>query len=77
MADDAQLREDAVGAAPEAESQGDVLSEEYQAQRLAERLGIEYLNLENFEIDAELFRSIPVKPSPARSQNRSKSIHSP
>ncbi len=60
MEDDAQTREQIVGAPPQADSQGDVLSEEYQAQRLAERLGIEYLNLENFEIDAELFRSIPV-----------------
>jgi type IV pilus assembly protein PilB len=60
MEDDAQTREQTVGAPPQADSQGDVLSEEYQAQRLAERLGIEYLNLENFEIDAELFRSIPV-----------------
>ncbi len=38
----------------------EVLSEEFQAQRLAERLGIEYVDLENFEIDPELFRSIPV-----------------
>ena len=60
MADDAQIHDDPVGLTPDTESQGDVLSEEYQAQRLADRLGIEYLNLENFEIDAELFRSIPV-----------------
>jgi type IV pilus assembly protein PilB len=46
--------------APAVETQGEVLSEEYQAQRLADRLGIEYVNLENFEIDPELFRSIPV-----------------
>jgi type IV pilus assembly protein PilB len=45
---------------PAAEPQGEVLSEEYQAARLAERLGIEYVDLENFEIDPELFRSIPV-----------------
>jgi type IV pilus assembly protein PilB len=38
----------------------EILSEEYQAQRLAERLGMEYLDLEHFEIDPELFRSIPV-----------------
>jgi len=37
-----------------------VLSAEIQAQRLAERMGIEYVDLEKFEIDAELFRSIPV-----------------
>jgi type IV pilus assembly protein PilB len=46
--------------AMESDAQGDILSEEYQAQRLAERLGLEYLDLENFEIDPELFRSIPV-----------------
>jgi len=45
---------------PEADEQGEVLSEDYQAQRLAERLGLEYVDLENFEIDPELFRSIPV-----------------
>ena len=44
----------------EPDDQGEILSEEYQAQRLAERLGLEYLDLENFEIDPELFRSIPV-----------------
>ena len=38
----------------------DVLSEELNAQRQAARLGLEYLDLDNFEIDAELFRSIPV-----------------
>ena len=42
------------------ENQEEILSEEFQAQRLAERLGLEYLDLENFEIDPELFRSIPV-----------------
>ncbi|ANM32025.1 pilus assembly protein PilB [Acidobacteria bacterium Mor1] len=39
---------------------GDVLSEEFQAKQLADRLGIEYIDLENFEIDPELFRQIPV-----------------
>ena len=38
----------------------DVLSEELQAQRLADRLALDYVDLQNFEIDAELFRSIPV-----------------
>ncbi len=38
----------------------EVLSADLQAQRLAARLGIEYVNLEQFEIDPELFRSIPV-----------------
>jgi type IV pilus assembly protein PilB len=44
----------------EAEGQVDVLSGELQAQRLAARLGLEYIDLEHFEIDPELFRSIPV-----------------
>ena len=44
----------------DAEAGGEVLSEEFQARRLAERIGIEYVDLANFEIDAELFRSIPV-----------------
>ncbi len=38
----------------------DVLSGELQAQRLAARLGLEYVDLERFEIDPDLFRSIPV-----------------
>jgi len=37
-----------------------MLSEEYQAQRLADRLGIEYVDLEHFEIEPDLFRSLPV-----------------
>jgi type IV pilus assembly protein PilB len=44
----------------DAEAGGEVLSEESQARRLADRIGIEYVDLANFEIDAELFRSIPV-----------------
>ncbi|HET9300500.1 MAG TPA: ATPase, T2SS/T4P/T4SS family, partial [Candidatus Polarisedimenticolaceae bacterium] len=39
---------------------GDVIPEEQQARRLAERLSLEYVDLENFEIDPDLFRSIPV-----------------
>jgi len=38
----------------------DILSEELQAQQLAERLGIPYVNFSDFEIDHELFRSIAV-----------------
>ncbi|MFQ5701568.1 MAG: GspE/PulE family protein [Acidobacteriota bacterium] len=38
----------------------DVLSEELQAQRLAERLGLEYVDVMQFTIDHDLFRSIPV-----------------
>ena len=45
---------------PAESAAGEVLSEDYQARRLAERLGLEYVDLDNFEIDPELFRSIPV-----------------
>jgi type IV pilus assembly protein PilB len=44
----------------EPEAGADILSEEFQARRLADRIGIEYVDLANFEIDPELFRSIPV-----------------
>ena len=60
MADESGTPQDLVSAVPERQDEGEVLSEEYQSQRLAERLGIEYVDLENFEIDPELFRSIPV-----------------
>jgi type II secretory ATPase GspE/PulE/Tfp pilus assembly ATPase PilB-like protein len=39
---------------------GDVLSEELHAQRMAARMALEYIDLDDFEIDPELFRSIPV-----------------
>ena len=54
------FRRDDRGEDGERQSQEAVLSEELQAQRLAERLELEYVDLEHFEIDAELFRSIPV-----------------
>jgi type IV pilus assembly protein PilB len=38
----------------------EVLSEEGSAQRLAARLGLEFVDLNQFTIDHELFRSIPV-----------------
>jgi len=38
----------------------DVLSEEIHARTLATRLGLEYVDLAQFAIDPELFRSIPV-----------------
>jgi type IV pilus assembly protein PilB len=38
----------------------DVLSGELSAQRLAAKLGLEYIDLGRFEIDPELFRAIPV-----------------
>jgi len=44
----------------ESDDHGEVLSEELHAQRLAQRMELEYIDFEEFEIDAELFRSIPV-----------------
>jgi type IV pilus assembly protein PilB len=44
----------------EATSEVDRISEEVQARRLAARLGIEYVELDKFEINHELFRAIPV-----------------
>jgi type IV pilus assembly protein PilB len=38
----------------------EVISEELQAQRMAERHSIEYVDLKDFQIDHDLFRSIPV-----------------
>jgi len=46
--------------AAEPASPEEVLSEELQAQALARRLGLEFIDLAQFEIDPELFRSIPV-----------------
>ncbi len=60
MADETRSREERPVPALEPEGSGDVLSEEFQAQKLADRLGIEYVDLADFEIDPELFRSIPV-----------------
>jgi len=56
MVEEARNTEEAI----EAADSGDVLSEELNAQRIAARMGLEYIDLENFEIDPELFRSIPV-----------------
>ena len=60
MADDTDLRDERLLPSLDGEGGGDVLSEEFQARRLGERIGIEYVDLANFEIDPELFRSIPV-----------------
>ncbi len=51
-----------LAAAETAESLGEaeVLSEDLHAQRMAERLKMPYVDLRDFEIDADLFRSIPV-----------------
>jgi type IV pilus assembly protein PilB len=61
MADEAKTDEVLPIPALEVNPGGDILSEESQSRRLAERIGIEYVDLANFEIDAELFRSIPVE----------------
>ncbi|MCP3979542.1 MAG: type II/IV secretion system protein [bacterium] len=57
MADDVENK-----GVPEAiaEPAEEVLSEDLQARNLSQRLGLEYVDLGEFEIDAELFRSIPV-----------------
>jgi len=40
--------------------EGEVATDNLVAQRLASRLGLEYVDLKDFQIDHELFRSIPV-----------------
>jgi type II secretory ATPase GspE/PulE/Tfp pilus assembly ATPase PilB-like protein len=46
--------------APEPADKGSVSSEEGQAQRIAARLGIPYVDLADFPINHDLFRQIPV-----------------
>ena len=60
MADETKARDEKAATATEPGAGEAILSEEYQAQRLAERMGIDYVDLEHFEIDPELFRSLPV-----------------
>jgi type IV pilus assembly protein PilB len=60
MAEEEKAKERVAELVTDADSRDEVLSEELQAQRMAERLGLEYVDLEHFEIDPELFRSIPV-----------------
>jgi type IV pilus assembly protein PilB len=60
MAEELREQEQVADRIAEPASDEEVLSEELQAQRLAQRLGLEYVDLEQFEIDPELFRSIPV-----------------
>jgi type IV pilus assembly protein PilB len=60
MADEVKTQETQAEAPVEAPSSEAVLSEELQSQGMAHRLGLEYVDLEHFEIDPELFRSIPV-----------------
>ncbi|RMG45461.1 MAG: type II/IV secretion system protein [Acidobacteria bacterium] len=43
------------------EALGDTLNEELEARLRAERLGLEYVNLAEYEIDHELFGSVPVE----------------
>ncbi len=45
---------------PQVPREAETLSEDLLAQRLAERLKVPYVNLNDFQIDADLFRSIPV-----------------
>ena len=58
MADEAQVSD--VQLESELQSPEEAINEEFAAQQLAERLGLHYVDLEHFEIDPELFRSIPV-----------------
>jgi len=60
MADEPKARDPLALETIDGDAGEDVLSEEVLSRRLAERIGIEYVDLANFEIDAELFRSIPV-----------------
>jgi type IV pilus assembly protein PilB len=55
-------RDSATPAEPETKAAADaaVSSEEAQAQRMAARLGIPYVDLADFPIDHDLFRAIPV-----------------
>jgi type II secretory ATPase GspE/PulE/Tfp pilus assembly ATPase PilB-like protein len=47
-------------AVAERRKEAEVLSEDLHAQSMAERLKVPYVDLRDFEIDADLFRSIPV-----------------
>ena len=60
MAEEIKLDENPVDALEEVRSQEEALNEELETRKVAERLGLEYIDLDNFEIDPELFRSIPV-----------------
>ena len=60
MADEIRVNDAQADALEEVKSQEEALNEELETRQVAERLGLEYIDLENFEIDPELFRSIPV-----------------
>jgi len=57
----AQAKSKEKAPAPEASDRSVVSVEEAQAQRIAARLGIPYVDLADFPIDHELFRTIPVE----------------
>ena len=60
MADETKTRDPKALPTMDPEAGGEILSEEFKARRLGDRIGVEYVDLANFEIDPELFRSIPV-----------------
>jgi len=60
MADEIRVKDNPANALEEVQSQEDALNEELETRKVAERLSLEYVDFENFEIDPELFRSIPV-----------------
>jgi len=59
MSDETRVTEP-VDALEEVQNQEAALNEEFETSKTAERLGLEYVDLVDFEIDPELFRSIPV-----------------
>jgi len=60
MADEIRVDESPAEPLDEVLSPEAALNEELETRQVAERLGLEYIDLDNFEIDPELFRSIPV-----------------
>jgi len=60
MSEETRVTENPVDALEEVQSQEDALNEELETRQVAERLSLEYVDLDNFEIDPALFRSIPV-----------------
>jgi type IV pilus assembly protein PilB len=60
MSDEIRVEDNPVDALEEVQSQEDALNEELETRQVAERMSLEYVDLDDFEIDPELFRSIPV-----------------
>ena len=54
MAEESRAQDRAPELVGETPGDEEVFSEDLQAQRVAERLGLEYVDLEHFEIDPEL-----------------------